>query len=227
MHHKCVCGDKCKNSSIRRGHVCATEIMFAPEKGGFGIKTNQGIEKGTFIIEYIGEVIHKATYEDRLATIYAKDKHTYDMELSPEIVIDAHRMGNLSRFVNHSCNPNCTIERWFVDGLPRLALFARRRIKKDEEITFDYNLTLLNNAKNIICKCQSENCSGFIAKPAIRPQNAPHSKTVCSASKIRSPTNVGLKIDGQNDHLNSRYGGQYLESSSMKALKRKPAEKKV
>lgn len=51
---------------------------------------------------------------------------------------------NLGRFVNHSCEPNCEIQKWSVDGLFRMALFAQRDIKAGEELTYDYNFALFN-----------------------------------------------------------------------------------
>jgi SET domain-containing protein len=54
------------------------------------------------------------------------------------LIIDATK-GSICRFVNHSCDPNCTIEKWYVDGEPRMALFAGSRgISTGEELTYDY-----------------------------------------------------------------------------------------
>lgn len=59
-------------------------------------------------------------------------------------------MGNLSRFINHSCAPNLAMYCVFVDNVdartPRLALFARRRIRRGEELTFDYRRNVITFA---------------------------------------------------------------------------------
>lgn len=56
------------------------------------------------------------------------------------MVIDATR-GSIARFVNHSCDPNCTMDQWHVSGKPRMALFAKREIMTGEELTYDYNFS--------------------------------------------------------------------------------------
>lgn len=52
----------------------------------------------------------------------------------------------LGRFVNHSCQPNCEMQKWSVNGQFRMALFALRDISADEELTYDYNFSLFNPA---------------------------------------------------------------------------------
>jgi SET domain-containing protein len=55
------------------------------------------------------------------------------------LIIDATK-GSVCRFVNHSCEPNCHVEKWVVNGEPRMALFANEEgIKVGEELTYDYN----------------------------------------------------------------------------------------
>lgn len=39
-------------------------------------------------------------------------------------IIDAGPKGNYSRFMNHSCNPNCETQKWTVNGDVRVGLFA-------------------------------------------------------------------------------------------------------
>jgi SET domain-containing protein len=62
------------------------------------------------------------------------------MEFHNGLIIDATR-GSICRFVNHSCDPNCRIEKWIVDGEPRMALFAEKPIMTGDELTYDYNFT--------------------------------------------------------------------------------------
>jgi histone-lysine N-methyltransferase ASH1L len=55
------------------------------------------------------------------------------------MIIDATR-GSIARFVNHSCQPNCRMEKWTVGGKPRMALFAGDRgIMTGDELSYDYN----------------------------------------------------------------------------------------
>lgn len=71
-------------------------------------------------------------------------------------------MGGDGRFVNHSCEPNCEMQKWSVLGLPRMALFASRDIKPGEELTYDYNFALFNPSEGQQCRCGSSACRGVI-----------------------------------------------------------------
>ena len=54
--------------------------------------------------------------------------------------IDATKRGGIGRFANHSCNPNCYVAKWTIGKHVRMGIFANRNIKKDEELTFNYNV---------------------------------------------------------------------------------------
>ena len=69
---------------------------------------------GSFIIEYCGEVIGELEFHQRMSHEYANEQHDYCLKVDDDIVIDGHRMSNLSRFVNHSCQPNCEMQKWLV-----------------------------------------------------------------------------------------------------------------
>lgn len=67
---------------------------------------------GTFIMEYVGEVINSDEFERR-AMEYARTKipHFYFMSLKSDCIIDATIKGNCSRFINHSCEPNAETQK--------------------------------------------------------------------------------------------------------------------
>jgi len=71
---------------------------------------------GTFIIEYCGEVLSEKEFRHRMVEEYARERHHYCLNLDSGIVIDGYRMGNISRFINHSCEPNCEMQKWWVSG---------------------------------------------------------------------------------------------------------------
>jgi histone-lysine N-methyltransferase SETD2 len=54
--------------------------------------------------------------------------------------IDATKRGGIGRFANHSCDPNCYVAKWTIGQHIRMGIFSNRRIKKDEELTFNYNV---------------------------------------------------------------------------------------
>ncbi|PNH08632.1 Histone-lysine N-methyltransferase ASHH2 [Tetrabaena socialis] len=69
--------------------------------------------------------------------------------------------GNISRFINHSCEPNCETQKWLVRGELAIGLFAARDIPKDCELTFDYNFERYGD-KPMRCYCNSNGCRSFI-----------------------------------------------------------------
>jgi SET domain-containing protein len=88
-------------------------------------------------------------------------KHFYFMMLQKDEFIDATKKGDIGRFANHSCNPNCYVAKWVVDNRLRMGIFAKRDIKKDEELTFNYNVDRYGNDAQV-CYCGEPNCVGFI-----------------------------------------------------------------
>lgn len=81
---------------------------------GWGLKnfSSKIIKHGTFIIEYTGELLGNCEAGKREESSFLFDVNM-DRCASGFYTIDAHKFGNLSRFVNHSCNPNASI--WFVN----------------------------------------------------------------------------------------------------------------
>ena len=63
-------------------------------------------------MEYVGEVIDSDEFETR-AMEYARGKipHFYFMSLKSDCIIDATVKGNISRFINHSCEPNAETQK--------------------------------------------------------------------------------------------------------------------
>lgn len=70
------------------------------------------LNRGTFVMEYVGEVLDPKEFRRR-AKDYAKDKHRhyYFMALKSDAIIDATMKGNISRFINHSCEPNAETQK--------------------------------------------------------------------------------------------------------------------
>ena len=97
------------------------------------------IAAGQLVIEYCGEVfsVESEIGIDRLEQT-KENKCVYMMNSERGEVIDPTKKGNLARFVNHSCQPNCATQKWLVNGETAIALFSTRMIKENEEITYDY-----------------------------------------------------------------------------------------
>lgn len=158
----CPCSEKCKNQKIQKHDWAPGLQRFMTEVKGWGVRTQKSIKSGEFILEYVGEVVSEREFKSRMATRYANDTHHYCLHLDGGLVIDGHRMGGDGRFVNHSCEPNCEMQKWSVNGLPRMALFASRNIDAGEELTYDYNFALFNPSEGQQCRCDSDGCRGVI-----------------------------------------------------------------
>ncbi|CAH0475850.1 unnamed protein product [Peronospora belbahrii] len=150
----------CSNRAIKRRELKAVRVEYIPGPG-FGLVANEMIHAGEFIIEYIGEVIDDEECGRRMIKYMDNGEvNFYLMELEKNTVIDAKYRSNESRFINHSCDPNSITQKWNVDGIQRIGIFARRNIAINEEITIDYNFSHFGEAAE--CKCGSTACTGKI-----------------------------------------------------------------
>ncbi|XP_055909464.1 probable histone-lysine N-methyltransferase CG1716 isoform X2 [Eupeodes corollae] len=162
----CTVRDRCTNRRFNKFLYSPCRV-FRTEKKGFGIMADIEILPGEFIMEYVGEVINGDEFEFRINE-YSKDKnkHYYFMALRSDAVIDATAKGNISRFINHSCEPNAETQKWTVNGELRIGFFSRKSIMPGEEITFDYQYQRYGKEAQR-CYCESANCRGWIgAEPS-------------------------------------------------------------
>uniref|UniRef100_A0A1B0DK39 [histone H3]-lysine(36) N-trimethyltransferase n=1 Tax=Phlebotomus papatasi TaxID=29031 RepID=A0A1B0DK39_PHLPP len=160
---KCVVGDRCTNRRFQKYQYSPCRV-FNTDKKGLGIMATDTILAGDFVMEYVGEVLNSQQFEERAAN-YSKDKniHYYFMALRSDAVIDATIKGNISRFINHSCDPNAETQKWTVNGELRIGFFATRTIAPGEEITFDYQYQRYGKEAQK-CFCEAENCRGWIGE---------------------------------------------------------------
>lgn len=109
---------------------------------GRGVFAEEEIPKGTCIIEYIGRpVTEKEQYENRGKYLFWTGKDT---------MIDGNIPGNRAKYINHGCRPNCEID----IKKRRIFVFALRRIRKGEELTYDYDTEYFEqHIKPHGCKC--------------------------------------------------------------------------
>ncbi|XP_063322568.1 histone-lysine N-methyltransferase SETDB2 isoform X2 [Pelmatolapia mariae] len=81
--------------------------------------------------------------------------------------VDASKEGNVSRFINHSCQPNLFIQNVFIDShdpaFPVIAFFTSRAVVAGTELTWDYSANVQIDAlqkQEVSCLCESDNCHG-------------------------------------------------------------------
>ncbi|KAF3917272.1 hypothetical protein AA313_de0204346 [Arthrobotrys entomopaga] len=148
------------------------EIILTQDKG-YGLRACRSFGPNQIIVEYIGEIITQDECEERLHGPYKDNESYYLMEFDNSLIIDATR-GSLARFVNHSCAPNCKMEKWMVAGQPRMALFAGDEgIEVGEELTYDYNFSWFSGGSTQLCRCGTEKCRGLVGKRNERRVSTP------------------------------------------------------
>lgn len=72
----------------------------------------------------------------------AGEQNYYYVTIDSNRMIDAGPEGNMARFMNHSCTPNCITQNWTVNGDTRVGLFALTDIPPATELTFNYQVCM-------------------------------------------------------------------------------------
>ncbi|KAL3500960.1 hypothetical protein ACH5RR_035409 [Cinchona calisaya] len=194
---KCGCGPDCINRISQRGIKYQLEVFRTLDKG-WAVRTKDFIPSGAPVCEYIGILkrtdeldnvdVNDYIFEiDCLHTIKGiegrerrfgavsvplcdhieKIKDGY-LEKTPEFCIDASTIGNVSRYINHSCEPNlfvqCILSTHHDVRLARIVLFAAGSISPLQELTYDYGYQLDSvigrdgKVKEQPCFCGTQDC---------------------------------------------------------------------
>jgi len=156
----CYKGD-CGNRNLQFGINHKFLIKYINKSKGFGVFTEDDIEKDEFVCEYVGTLITKTEAEKKIHFNHINQKPNYVLQLREEYnnviintYIDSEIYGNFARCINHSCEPNLYFEIIRINSfIPHCAFFANRKIFAGEEITFSYigyNDEIKNNIQNEI-----------------------------------------------------------------------------
>ncbi|KAL6518311.1 hypothetical protein OROMI_034012 [Orobanche minor] len=157
----CLCGEHCRNQKFQKYEYAKTKL-FKTEGRGWGLRADQEMKAGQFIIEYCGEVISSEEAKERSQTYEAEGlKDAYIISLNANHFIDATKKGSLARFINHSCQPNCETRKWTVLGETRVGIFAKEDISVGSELAYNYNFEWYGGA-TVRCLCGAANCSLFL-----------------------------------------------------------------
>lgn len=173
----CHCNLECRNRMSQRGISVKLKIV-KDQRKGWGLYAGELISKGKFVCEYAGELL--VTEEAR------KRQQKYDVLassglLSPALLvvkehlpsrtvcmrmnIDATKIGNVARFINHSCdggNLEVLLVRSCGALLPRICFFAARDIQENEELSFSYGDISRLKQNPLPCFCGSSCCLGIL-----------------------------------------------------------------
>lgn len=132
---QCACPSNCDNRLVQFGPRRGLQIVDMTQSNkGFGLTTRDRIPAGAFICEYAGEILTRnealrrhaendATQTDNyiicLNERSTENEETHDVPM--QTFIDPSRRGNIGRYLNHSCDPNCEILSVRIDGsIPKL-----------------------------------------------------------------------------------------------------------
>ena len=165
---------------------------------GNGVFADEAIRKGDRIVRYKG----KLRTHDEVDQAYAdveENGHTFLFTLNDDFVIDANIDGNVARWINHSCNPNCEAVIQENDKGKRhkdkVFIEAVRDIAEGEELTYNYGIVLDEPYTDEVkalwgCRCGQANCTGTMLQPKpekkAKKAKAPARKTK-AAKKAKAP----------------------------------------
>ncbi|XP_062092238.1 histone-lysine N-methyltransferase, H3 lysine-9 specific SUVH6-like [Humulus lupulus] len=152
----CKCSDSCTSRLTQNGIFLQLEV-FKTGAYRWGVRSRSYISKGSFLCEYIGEVLHDKEIQNRINNLYSKRSCeggsvcllTYSQVSSfptDSFTIDATLHGNVARFINHSNSPNLRAQYVLYDHsdvkVPHVMLFANKDVPPLQELTYDYSSTL-------------------------------------------------------------------------------------
>ncbi|XP_037950460.1 probable histone-lysine N-methyltransferase set-23 [Teleopsis dalmanni] len=181
----CTCNPNvCLNRLVQNGPRANLKIIDSKIYKSKGLMTTKAIPKGAFICEYAGELLTHATATYRIRQNEKNHKMNYILCMNEINTSDSNRLstivdpslkGNIGRYLNHSCTPNCELLSVRVDCfIPKIAIFASRNIAAGEELCFHYgggmqtsvdeiadqtNASAINRIK---CLCGTEDCEQFL-----------------------------------------------------------------
>ncbi len=170
-----------------------------PGTGAFATRRNR---KGARIVEYIGERITQEEADRRYDDEAMERHHTFLFNLDDNTVLDAGTVHNESRYINHSCDPNCQA---LIDK-GHIYIYALRAIEPGEELTYDYAYERTEDMSPeseeiYVCRCGSPKCRGTILAPE---KKAPARKKSASKSKSKSKSKTQSKTRSTSRASKSR-----------------------
>jgi hypothetical protein len=144
------------------------EVYWVGEGMGWGARYvgERVLPKGTPITCYLGEVVYKPEATRRLKE---NPQDSYLAVLDLGLHVDARRYGNVARFINHRCTPNCVMELCTINGYLTIGIFAKTEIRRGDAFTNDYCWTSSGEkSKDLLdqkCLCGSLSCAGLLYPP--------------------------------------------------------------
>ncbi|KAF0775044.1 hypothetical protein AaE_001257 [Aphanomyces astaci] len=152
--NRCSSMEFCQNQTIRKKRFPKTTVV-EDVLLKHGLRIDVDVRSETKIIEYVGEYMSKMDFLRRKRLKQGTtDWYLARVGSNEDLYIDAGRVGNHSRFINHSCIPNCRFQTWYVDTKPRLMVVANHALERGTILSLDY----MDAGWNITCLCGA--CDG-------------------------------------------------------------------
>jgi histone-lysine N-methyltransferase SETD1 len=153
-------------SMLQFNPLCFRQKKLRLAKSGIhsmGVYALDAIKVNDFVIEYTGELVRPSVAEMRESK-YEKMNigGSYLFRIDDELVIDATFTGNLARFINHSCDPNCFTKVITVDQSKRIVIYAKRDIMIGEELAYDYKFPIESDEDKVLCRCGASKCRKYL-----------------------------------------------------------------
>jgi len=139
----------------------------------WGLFTTCGIPKDAMVVEYKGESMRNvlADLKEKKygeGALKGQGGDCYMFRLDESTVLDATVKGNVARFMNHCCHPNCYSKVIEVDDdrgpVPtkrkHIVIFAQRDLAPGEEVMYDYKFGV--EKEKIACHCGHPKCLGVM-----------------------------------------------------------------
>ena len=233
MHELTIPKNFTKNSAVSKNQV------FAPLASPTGAKAADGrriqtrrsgvhgkgvfalgnLAEGETLIEYIGEIITWKEALRRHPHDPTDPNHTFYFHIDEKHVIDGNVGGNSSRWINHSCKPNCEADE--TDG--RVFIKALRNIKAGEELFYDYGLIIDSPYTEKLlaeypCWCGAKKCRGTLLAPK---EDKDSKKALKKAEKAEKAEKTQKKVDNKLDGAAGKK--QTKASKDKKAIKKAKA----
>lgn len=175
---KCGCDMQCGNRVVQRGISCKLQVFWTPQGKGWGVRTLEVLEKGSFVCEYVGEILTNTELYGRNMESTGTERHTYPVTLDADwgseqilrdedaLCLDATLHGNVARFINHRCFDANLVDIPVQVETPdrhyyHLAFFTTRKVNAFEELNWDYGIDFYDEdhpIKAFQCSCGSPYC---------------------------------------------------------------------
>jgi SET domain-containing protein len=144
------------DKEIQQGAHPLVSIEFMDPEVGFGVFSMQRIPSCAYVGEYTG-VVKARTRKYVRNKVYCVRYGAWKLG-GKKFIIDAEKQGNFTRFINHSFNPNLSLQSVYWRGMFRMIFIALREIEEGEQLTFNYGPLFWKESRQI-----PKNLSAYIA----------------------------------------------------------------